>query len=215
MKRPIAALLCLLPTLASQNAGATNYHEYRKFEAVSHDNKLKRVAIIGALPHIWTLRRISRRIAKEAWSREFSARLRSLAGSIRTRKAVRAFKAAAGRASGHRKAKCAGGPIRNRERTGARSCGNRQVAEDATDTFGTLQEIPGPRERCRGRGQPRVHHRSEGQCREQPGREVLWIKRSGRRGARHDQARRAAPSAATGGRRRRSDTRPPYPLRSR
>jgi TonB family protein len=42
MRKSIAVLLCLLPALVSQSAGATNYHVYRKFEAVCHDNQLKR-----------------------------------------------------------------------------------------------------------------------------------------------------------------------------
>jgi TonB family protein len=41
MRRSIAVLLCFLPTLVSQSAGATNYHVYRKFEPVCHDDQLK------------------------------------------------------------------------------------------------------------------------------------------------------------------------------
>jgi hypothetical protein len=36
MRGSIAMLLCFLPTLLGQNAGATNYHVYRKFEPVCH-----------------------------------------------------------------------------------------------------------------------------------------------------------------------------------
>jgi TonB family protein len=42
MRGSIAMLLCFLPTLVSQNAGATNYHVYRKFEPVCHDDQLNR-----------------------------------------------------------------------------------------------------------------------------------------------------------------------------
>ena len=42
MRRSIAALFCFFLALVSQSAGATNYHVYRKFEPVCHDNELKR-----------------------------------------------------------------------------------------------------------------------------------------------------------------------------
>jgi TonB family protein len=42
MRRWIAMLLCFFPTLVSQSAGATNYHVYRKFEPVCHDDQPKR-----------------------------------------------------------------------------------------------------------------------------------------------------------------------------
>ena len=42
MRGSIAMLLCFLPTLVSQNAAATNYHVYRKFEPVCHDDQLNR-----------------------------------------------------------------------------------------------------------------------------------------------------------------------------
>ena len=42
MRRSIAMMLCFLPTLVSQSAGATNYHVYRKFDPVCHADQLHR-----------------------------------------------------------------------------------------------------------------------------------------------------------------------------
>jgi TonB family protein len=49
MKRSIAVLLCFFLGLASQSAGAANYHVYKKFEAISHSNQPKRCRHHGCI----------------------------------------------------------------------------------------------------------------------------------------------------------------------
>ena len=124
MVRSIAVLFCFFLTLVSQSAGATNYHVYRKFEAVCHDNQLRRCSRHKCTSvYVDVTQDFSSTCQRSLELRFFGAIAFPGGGSEPDAPAVSAFKSVAFRAGGHGKAKCAGGPIYKEERTGARFCG--------------------------------------------------------------------------------------------
>ena len=176
MRRSIATLFCFFLALVSQSAGATNYHVYRKFEPVCHDNELKRCNHHRCTSAHMDL---TQDISPDARS-PISAAI-AVAGGIDTgsgpHRQSDPSAATAPHPESHQQARR---PVR----------GNRRWQRLARLARYSAKEFGG------GCGQSRVHHRSEGQRREQPDRENLRIHGARRRGARLARSRRAASSAA-------------------